>query len=55
MNDYKVKPIFKGYKYANELIDEENVKAMEYWDLLKDERYRESWSRAGANEYQRLF
>lgn len=28
---------------------------MEYHDLLEDERYKETWSRAGSNEYGRLF
>ena len=46
---------YQGYKYANVVIDEETGKVMEYRDLLKDERYRETWSRAGSNEYGRLF
>ena len=37
------------------MIDEETGKVMEYWDLLKDEWYREIWSRAGTNKYGRLF
>ena len=55
MNDYKVKAMSQGYKYVIVVIDEETGKVMEYWDQFKDERYREKWSRAGANEYGRLF
>ena len=44
-------PTFQGYKYANAVIDEETGKAMEYRDLIKDERHKETWNRAGANEY----
>ena len=44
-----------GIAYANVVVDEEFGKAMEYQDLLKDERYREVWSKAGVKEYGRLF
>ena len=39
----------------NAVIDKETGKAMEYCDLIKDERHKETWNRAGANEYGRLF
>jgi hypothetical protein len=37
------------------VIDEETGKSMEYRDLLKDPKHRETWSRAAANEFGRLF
>lgn len=46
---------YQGYKYANRVIDQESGKAMEYKDLLNHDRYKETWSRAGVNEYGRLF
>ena len=46
---------YQGYKYASVVIDEETGKAMEYRDLLKDERHSDTWAKAGANEYGRLF
>ena len=48
-------PVFQGYKYTNAVIDEETGKAMEYRDLIKDERHKETWNRAGSNKYGRLF
>ena len=46
---------YQGYKYANVVLNEETGKAMEYRDLLKDERYQEVWSKAGVKEYGQLF
>jgi hypothetical protein len=37
------------------VIDEETGKSMEYRDLLKGPKHRETWSRAAANEHGRLF
>jgi hypothetical protein len=37
------------------VIDEETGKSMEYRDLLKDPKHWETWSRAAANEFGRLF
>jgi hypothetical protein len=49
-------PDKQEYKYqANAVINEETGKAMEYRDLLKDPKHRETWSRAAANEHGRLF
>jgi hypothetical protein len=49
-------PDQQEYKYpASAVIDEETDKSMEYRDLLKDPKHRETWSRAAANEYGRLF
>jgi hypothetical protein len=46
----------QDYKYqACTVIDEETVKSMEYRDLLKDPKHRETWSKAAANEHGRLF
>jgi hypothetical protein len=46
----------QDYKYrACAVIDEETGKSMEYRDLLKDPKHRETWSRAAANEFGRLF
>jgi hypothetical protein len=36
-------------------IDEETGKSLEYRDLLKDPKHRETWSRAVAHEFGRLF
>ena len=47
--------IFQGYKYANIVIDEESGKAMEYRELLKHPKHKETWSLAGCKEYRRLF
>ena len=46
---------YQGYKYANVVIDEKTGKVMEYRGLLKDEQYRDTWSRAGSNKYGQLF
>jgi hypothetical protein len=45
------------YKYrACAIIDEETGQSMEYRDLLKDPKHRETWSRAAANnEHGGLF
>jgi hypothetical protein len=49
-------PDQQEYKYrACAVIDEETGKSMEYRDLLKDPKHRETWSRAAANEFGRLF
>jgi hypothetical protein len=49
-------PDQQDYKYrACAVIDEETGKSMEYRDLLKDPKHRETWSRAAANEHGRLF
>jgi hypothetical protein len=46
----------QDYKYwACTVIDEKAGKSMEYRDLLKDPKHRETWSRAAANEFGRLF
>jgi hypothetical protein len=46
----------QDYKYrACAVIDEETGKSMEYRDLLKDPKHQETWSRAAANEFGRLF
>jgi hypothetical protein len=46
----------QDYKYrACAVIDEETGKSMEYRNLLKDPKHRETWSRAAANEHGRLF
>jgi hypothetical protein len=36
------------------VIDEETGKSMDYRDLLKDLKHRETWSRAAAIEFGRL-
>jgi len=46
---------YQGYKYANVVIDEESGKPLEYRDLLKHEKYKDTWTTAGSNEYGRLF
>jgi hypothetical protein len=44
------------YKYrACAVIDDETGKSMEYRELLKYPKHRETWSRAAANEHGRLF
>jgi hypothetical protein len=49
-------PDQQEYKYqACAVINEEIGKSMEYRDLLKDPKHRETWSRAAANEHGRLF
>jgi hypothetical protein len=49
-------PDQQDYKYrACAVIDEETGKSMEYRDLLKDPKHRETWYRAAANEHGRLF
>jgi hypothetical protein len=49
-------PDQQDYKYrACAVIDEETGKSMEYRDLLKDPKHCETWSRAAANEFGRLF
>jgi hypothetical protein len=49
-------PDRQEYKYrACAVIDEDTGKSMEYKDLLKDPKHRETWSRAAANEFGRLF
>jgi hypothetical protein len=49
-------PDKQEYKYrACAVIDEETGKSMEYRDLLKDPKHRETWSRAAADEFGRLF
>jgi hypothetical protein len=49
-------PDRQDYKYrACAVIDEETGKSMKYRDLLKDPNHRETWSRAAANEFGRLF
>jgi hypothetical protein len=49
-------PDKQEYKYrANTVIDEDTGKSMECRDLLKDPKHREDWSRAGSNEFGRLF
>jgi hypothetical protein len=46
----------QDYKYqVCAVIDKETGKSMEYRDLLKDSKHRETWSRAAANEFGRLF
>ena len=55
MSNYNNYGVFQGYKYANAVIDEETGRAMKHCDLLKDKRHKETWSRAGSNEYSRLF
>ena len=47
MSNYDNHDTFQGYKYANTVIDEEIGRVMEYLNLLKDERYKETRSRAG--------
>lgn len=46
---------YQGYKYANVVIDDENGDVLEYRDLLKHKRYKDTWEKAGSNEYGRLF
>ena len=46
---------YQGYKYANVVVDEETGDVLEYRDLLKHEKYKDTWTIAGANEYGRLF
>jgi hypothetical protein len=49
-------PDQQDYKYqACAIIDDETAKSMEYRELLKDSKHRETWSRAAANEHGRLF
>jgi hypothetical protein len=49
-------PDQQEYKYrACAVINEETGKSMEYRDLLKDPKHRETWSRAAANEHGKLF
>jgi hypothetical protein len=49
-------PDQQEYKYrACAVIDEATGISMEYRDLLKDPKHRETWSRAAANEFGRLF
>jgi hypothetical protein len=49
-------PDKQEYKYqACAVINKETGKLMEYKDLLKDQKYREDWFRAAANEFGRLF
>jgi hypothetical protein len=46
----------QDYKYrACAVIDKETGKSMEYRVLLKEPKHRETWSRAAANEFGRLF
>jgi hypothetical protein len=46
----------QDYMYrACAVIDEETGKSMEYRDLLKDPKQGETWPRAAANEFGRLF
>jgi hypothetical protein len=46
----------QDYKYrACAVTDEETGQSMEYRDLLKDPKHQETWSRAAANEFGRLF
>jgi hypothetical protein len=58
--DYQVRkadafiPDQQEYKYRAE-IDKETGKSMEYRDLLKDPKHKDTWSRAAANEFGRLF
>ena len=40
--------------YANLVIDDETGKAMEYRDLLKDPKYKNTWSMSGYKEYGKL-
>jgi hypothetical protein len=47
-------PDQQDYKYRScAVIDEKTGKSMEYRDLLKDPKHRETWSRAAANEHGR--
>ena len=47
--------LFQGYKYANSVIDEETGRALEYWHLIQDLKYKKVWSEAGCKEFRRLF
>jgi hypothetical protein len=49
-------PSQQDYKYkACAVIDETTGKSMEYRDLLKDPKHKDTWSRAASNEFGRLF
>lgn len=50
MSNYDKYGCFQRYKYTDIVVDEETGKVMEYCDLLYDERYKKTWSRAGINE-----
>ena len=43
-------PVFQGYKYGNVVIDEESGKAMEYRELLKHPKHKDTWLMAGCNK-----
>ena len=45
----------QDYKYANAVIDEETGEVMNLRKLMKHPKYTETWTRAAANEYGRLF
>ena len=45
----------QNYKYANVVIDEETGDVMNLKKLLKHPKYTETWTRAAANKYGRLF
>ena len=40
--------------FAGSVIDDETGKALEYRDLIKNEKYRDNWSASLANELERL-
>ena len=45
----------KNYHYANAVINEETGKVMNLKRLLNHPKYMETWTRASANEFGRLF
>ena len=45
----------QDYKWANIMIDEETVDVVNLKKLLRHPKYTETWTRAAANEYSRLF
>ena len=45
----------QNHKYANVIIDKETGDVMNLKKLLKHPKYTETWTRAAANEYGRLF
>ena len=47
--------ICQGYKYANGVVDDETGKIMDLKSLLKHPKYIDTWTKAAADEYGRLF
>ena len=45
----------QDYHYANAVIDEETGNVMNLKKLLKHPKYMETWTKAAAKEYRRLF